>query len=136
MERPLPLPDGVWVCQQSSPGTDAIASLSGVVDMKVSRAVGGVTGLAAAAWAGQVRRSVEVGGTNVKGTDRIGRNDRRDTRYGRPIGRSVKQRPRSKRQNKRPKTGNMQSKSSKNKPNRSLVFAKGSPWNWTYSIPS
>mmetsp|Transcript_9895 Transcript_9895/g.60350 ORF Transcript_9895/g.60350 Transcript_9895/m.60350 type:complete len:80 (-) Transcript_9895:1127-1366(-) len=79
--------------------------------MKASRAAGGVVGLAAAAWAGQVRREGGEDEAHEVGADAWRDDDRQDTRFGKPTVTSAMPQLRFERRNERPKTENVRCKS-------------------------
>lgn len=80
-------------------------------DMKVSRAAGGVVGLAAAAWAGQVRRRGGEDEAHEVEADARSDDDRQDTRCGKPTVTSAMPPLHFEKRNKRPKTENVRYKS-------------------------
>ena len=80
-------------------------------DMKASRAAGGVVGLAAAAWAGQVRRSSSEDEAHEVEADARSDDDRQDTRFGKPTVTSAMPQLHFEKRNKRPKTENVRYKS-------------------------
>lgn len=69
---------------QTCVGVEAHATRLVAWDMKVSRAAGGVVGIAAAAWAGQVRRKGGEEVVHEVGADVWRDDDRQDTRFGKP----------------------------------------------------